>query len=276
MNVCTASCRWRIGSTAASGCESQWRKQPRAHRRDGSVERAVKRGVARGVVMLRFENFQMPQRRVIEREKIAALIKRNAREMLHVAAQILREIMQRAARRADGGGFVLQPEAVERRDLEMFAHREERGFRRERPVVVAAQNLECAAQQIAQRQPLRVGKIISAGRNRSSSVSSAASSSSSVVRKSPVVKSTSARPKIFPRRINGGQKIIPFRDEHPFVEMRAGRKDLRDLAFDKLAGARILDLIADGDLASGLEDAARCSRWRRDAAGRTSARRCAR
>ena len=53
--------------------------------------------------MQRFENFQMPQRRVIQRQKIAALIKRNAREMLHVAPQILREIMQRAARRADGG-----------------------------------------------------------------------------------------------------------------------------------------------------------------------------
>ena len=80
-------------------------QEPRAHRRGGAVQRAVKRGVARRVVVQRFENFQMPQRRVIEREKIAALIKRNPRQMLHVAAQILREIMQRAARRADGGGL---------------------------------------------------------------------------------------------------------------------------------------------------------------------------
>ena len=67
--------------------------------------------------------------------------------MLHVAAQILREIMQRAARRADGGGFVFQTKAVERRDLEMVAHGEEGGFRRERPVIVAADDPKCALQQ---------------------------------------------------------------------------------------------------------------------------------
>ena len=48
--------------------------------------------------------------------------------------------MQRAARRADGGGFVLQAESVKRRDLEMFPYREDCGFGRERPVVVAADN----------------------------------------------------------------------------------------------------------------------------------------
>ena len=48
-------------------------QQPRAHRRDGAVQRAVERGVARSVVMQRFEDFQMPQRRVIEREKIACV-----------------------------------------------------------------------------------------------------------------------------------------------------------------------------------------------------------
>ena len=77
---------------------------PRAHRRDGAIDRAVKRGVARGIVMQRLQNFEMPQRRVIQREKIVALIKRQPREMFHVAAQMLREIMQRRARRADGGG----------------------------------------------------------------------------------------------------------------------------------------------------------------------------
>ena len=46
--------------------------------------------------------------------------------------------MQRAARRADGGGFIFQPETIERGDFEMFLDREERGFRRERPIVVAA------------------------------------------------------------------------------------------------------------------------------------------
>ncbi len=37
--------------------------------------------------------------------------------------------------------------------------------------------------------------------------------------------------------------------------MRAGREDLRDFAFGQLAGTRFLRLVADGDLASGFEDA---------------------
>ena len=53
--------------------------------------------------------------------------------MLHVAPQMLREVMQHRARRADGRGAILQPEAVERRHLEMLAHGEQRGLRRERP-----------------------------------------------------------------------------------------------------------------------------------------------
>ena len=185
--------------------------------------------------MLRFENFQMPQRRVIEREKIAALVKRNAREMLHVAPQILREIMQRTARRADGGGFVFQPKAIQRGDLELFLHREKRGFRRERPIIVAAQNLECAAQQIAERsrlgrenyfrraQPFQFGQqrriIFQFGRQKIAGGQ---------------IHQREAED--FSRRINGGEKIIPLGDQHPFIKMRAGREDLRDLAFDQLPG----------------------------------------
>ena len=94
--------------------------------------------------------------------------------------------------------------------------------------------------------------------------------------KSPVVKSTSARPKILPRRVNRGEEIVPFGHEHPLVEMRAGRKDLGDLAFDEFAGPGVFKLVADGDFPSGLEQPADVGCWRRDAAGRTSARRCAR
>src|ERR1035437_9380277 len=82
----------------------------------------------------------MPQCRVIQREIVVPAIKRQPREMLHVTPQVLRKIMQCRAGRADGGGAVLQPETVERRDLEMVAHGVECGFRRERPVVVAVEN----------------------------------------------------------------------------------------------------------------------------------------
>ena len=63
--------------------------------------------------------FQVAQRRGVQRQEIAALIKAKAREMRHVAAQMLRQIMQDAARRADGRVRSLQPEAIERGDFEM-------------------------------------------------------------------------------------------------------------------------------------------------------------
>ena len=71
-----------------------------------------------------------------------------------------------------------------------------------------------------------------------------------------MVKSTSARPKVFPARIHGGEKIVSLGDQHPFVEMCAGREDLCDLAFDELAGPGVFELVADGDFASGLEQPA--------------------
>jgi hypothetical protein len=59
----------------------------------------------------------------------------------------------------------------------------------------------------------------------------------------------------FSRRDNGGEKIVPLGHEHALVEMRAGGEDLGDLALDELAGPGFLELLADGDLATGFEDA---------------------
>ena len=70
-----------------------------------------------------------------------------------------------------------------------------------------------------------------------------------------MVRSTSARPKVLPAGIDRGEEIIALGDEHPLVEMRAGREDLRDLALDELAGPGVFELLADGHLAAVLEDA---------------------
>ena len=200
--------------------------------------------------MLRLEDLQMPQRRVIECQKIAALVERNAGEMLHIAPQILREVMQRATRRANGGGFIFQPETVERGNLKMLPYGEKSCLRRESPVVVAADDSECAAQQIAERncfrgendfrraQPFKFGEqrgiIFQFGRQKIAGG-----------------QIHQRQAKDFSAGINGRQKIIPFGDQHPFVEMRARRKDLRDLALHQFAGPGFLGLIADGHLASG-------------------------
>ncbi len=58
----------------------------------------------------------------------------------------------------------------------------------------------------------------------------------------------------FSARTDGGEEIVSLGHEHAFVEMRAGREDLRDLAFDEFAGPGVFKLIANGDFASGLED----------------------
>ncbi len=55
---------------------------------------------------------------------------------------MLRKVMQRAARRANGRRAVFQPEPIEGCDLEMVAHRVERGFGREGPVIIATQDLK--------------------------------------------------------------------------------------------------------------------------------------
>ena len=104
--------------------------------------------------------------------------------------------------------------------------------------------------------------MISAGRRRSSSARSAASPSNSVVLKSPVVRSAARQAEDLARGAERGQEIIPLRRQQPFIEMGARAEDLRDLAFDELAGTRLLQLLADGDLASGLEQAADVSAGR--------------
>ncbi len=75
---------------------------------------------------------------MIERQKIVAPIKRQPRQIRHVPPQnFLREVMQDATRRADGrlpGSF--SPEPVQRRHLEMFAHRKHRCLRAKNPIIV--------------------------------------------------------------------------------------------------------------------------------------------
>ena len=53
----------------------------------------------------------------------------------------------------------------------------------------------------------------------------------------------------------GGQEIISFRGQEALVEMGAGAENLRDFALDELAGAGLLQLLANRHLASGFEQA---------------------
>jgi len=60
----------------------------------------------------------------------------------------------------------------------------------------------------------------------------------------------------FPGGTNRGEEVVAFGHEHPLVEMRAGRQDLGDLAFDEFAGPGVFKLVTDGDFPSGAEQPA--------------------
>ena len=83
--------------------------------------------------------------------------------------------------------------------------------------------------------------MISAGRSRSSSVSSAASASSFGGQEIAGGQIHQREAEGFAARTDGGEEVVPLGHEHPFVEVRAGREDLRDLAFDEFAGLGFLE-----------------------------------
>src|ERR1019366_9739563 len=57
-----------------------------------------------------------------------------------VAPKMLSEVMQHRSRRSNGRRPVPEPEAVQRGDFEMLAHREQGSFRRKDPIIVAVQD----------------------------------------------------------------------------------------------------------------------------------------
>src|SRR6266498_257005 len=99
--------------------------------------------------MQRLQNLEMLERRAVQNQKVAALITREPRKMLDVAAQVLREVMEHRPRCADGGALVLQPETVERCHAEMIAQSEHGGFWREGPILMRNENGERGLDQVA-------------------------------------------------------------------------------------------------------------------------------
>ena len=78
----------------------------RAHGRHGAIDRGVKRAGLGRVALKWFEDFQVAQRGGIQRQEIGALIKRKPRQVRYIALQMLREIVQHGARRANGRGSI--------------------------------------------------------------------------------------------------------------------------------------------------------------------------
>ena len=202
--------------------------------------------------------------------------------MRHVPPQMLGQVVQHRARRADRGRAAFQSEPVERRDLEMFAQRELRGFGGEGPVIVAVENpaetgdraresaaghdrvsgrlARAATEQCSERvalagkNNLRRAQALEFGQQRGVAFQFAGFE----IARGEIRQGETIAPA---ELINGGQVVVPFGAEHPFVEMRAGTEDLGDGAFDELAGPRVFHLVADGHLSSCLEEP-------RDIAGR--------
>ena len=204
--------------------------------------------------MHRLQNLQMPQRDVVELEKLAVLVERQRRQMLHVPAEVVGEVMQRPARRAAGGIASLESEAIQRSDLEMILERKDGGLGRERPVVVARDDLEAAAQQLHQlarfawandlgwTQAFKLGQQFSLAAR----LSGLEITGGQINERQTVVAAT---------LINGAEEVVPLGREHPFVEVRARREDLGDRPFHELARLGLFRLITDRDLLARLQQA---------------------
>ena len=165
---------------------------------------------------------------------------------------MLRQVMNRRARRADGCVAILQPEAVEGGDFEMITHRELRRFRCEDPIIIAAAN-RGSFQQILQADVF--AGINYFGRAQAFQLRAQGDFALNLRGFKIAGGEIDAREaKSFSNRGNGGEKVVSLRDQQSLIEMRARGKDLGNLAFDELAGAGFLDLIADGDLASGAQN----------------------
>src|SRR5258708_4917547 len=111
-------------------------------------------------MMQRLENFEMAQRGEVECEEIIPLVESDASEIRGVAAKMLSEIVQHTTRSPDGCGAVLQAEAVERGDFEMFADSEEGGFGSKDPIVVTVDDpTEIGFGRCRWRRPLTPGPV---------------------------------------------------------------------------------------------------------------------
>ena len=86
------------------------------------------------------EDFKVAERGVIEREEFVAGIEGDPGKAGDVSAQVLGEVMDDSASRADGSGVVFQAETIERSHFEVVAHGEQGRLRGKHPVVVAVQH----------------------------------------------------------------------------------------------------------------------------------------
>ena len=250
----------------------------RAHRRHSAIHCGVERGCARRVGKKGFEDFEVPHRCLIELEVIRRFVAGARSEIRDVPAQMLGQIMQHGARRADGRWLVFQAETVERSDFEMVAQRELGGFGHEHPIVVAIKNparpcgctresaagfhagnsgalTRAATEQLAQRRrfartnDFRGTQACQLGEQSRFTLDLGGGELARC-------QINHCQPVNFSGGINRREEIVPLGAQHPLIEMGARTEDLSDFAFDQLTRPRLFHLVADGDLPSGLENPA--------------------
>ena len=225
---------------------------PRPHRRHRAIDSPVKAFRPWRVPPHRLQNLQVPQRRRIQRHVIRVLIKRNPRQRRHIPPQLLRQVMQHRPRRSDCRRPVPQPKPVQRRHLEMLPHREHRRLRRKHPILARIENRAPVPRQTRQiRRARRVNNLrwpqplqLREQRRLRVQFGSSEITRSQIHQRQP--KDTSAR-------THRRQKIIPVRRQQPLVEMRPRAENLRHLPLHELPRPGLLQLLANRDLSSRLQ-----------------------
>ena len=174
--------------------------------------------------------------------------------MLYVPAQVVREVMQRTARRATGGIASLESKTIQRGHLEMILEGEDGGLGRERPVVVARDDLEAAAQQ--PHEFTRLGRTDDLGRPQALEFGQQFHFAVCLGRLEIAGgQINECQAVVAATLINGTKEVVPLGREHPLVEVRSRREDLGDRSFHKLARFRLFSLITDRDLLARLQQA---------------------
>ncbi len=88
----------------------------------------------------RFKHFEVPQGGIVQREVIVPLVEGDSRQTGGISAQMLRHVMQKCPCGTDCCGSVLQPEPVQRGNLEVFPHSKHRCLSAKDPIIVRAEH----------------------------------------------------------------------------------------------------------------------------------------
>ena len=219
---------------------------PAAHGSHSPVERGEQAHVSRAAG---FHQLEIHLRGRIEQHVVVPRVATQGREMIHFPPQLLLQIMNDRARRADRCRHVAATETIERFDAKMLAQREARVVRQEGKVVISEHALDLSELRVLPfaHQHFRRGNPREIVQQRAG-----------VLRlgypELPRAQLRVREPKNSILKINRAEIIRAIRFEQVQLAHCSRRDDLRDLTVHDFSRLRFAGLIADRDSSSRLDE----------------------